>query len=294
MRSPRHSTLRTAGGSHGVRFHCASLMDCRCRGSIPRCACMAQWNPATDRVERRQRSRRMPGCDWSTKVNPVTNGAVGHDRMDAGPAGCLHYVKECQRSWMTRSPAMRPCWAVDAGGYRVTTYAVIDAVVKRTNHANRAIRAYAVLLAIQVGLCSLCSVARADVLSDALATMAPNSWKKINLNQFQDAWTPARPARHSRPHLTQTSAPGAARPGITSARTCSSGAVTRASSRRVDEGNEFYIFHAATGLWERGALPSQVTVHERHRSHRRWNHSARPPPARAGTTSSTWRMWIAS
>ena len=138
------------------------------------------------------------------------------------------------------------------------TYAVVDAVVKRTNHASRAIRAYAVLVAIQFGVCSLCSVARADVMSDALASMAPNSWKKINLNQFQDAWTSElqRPTLGA-PDTNISDWSGAAwdskRNNLLIWGGGQSGLVLNS-----DEGNEFYVFETFTGLWKRGSLPSQI------------------------------------
>lgn len=95
--------------------------------------------------------------------------------------------------------------------------------------------------------------ASATVIDLALSGMAPNSWQKINLNQFQDVWTPAN-----------------LWPTIDSPRSNISGWSGAAwdSKRRdlliyggdvgYEEGNEVYIFHTETGLWDRGSLPSQV------------------------------------
>ena len=134
----------------------------------------------------------------------------------------------------------------------MATYPRIDAA---SNHAHRM---RAVLLAIQVGLCSLCSAAHADVLSDALSTMAPNSWKRINLNQFRDVWTPlAQRVTGPTPESNISAWSGAT--WDNRRRNLLIWGGDQGLFEASDEGNEFYIFHAATGLWERGALPSQVT-----------------------------------
>jgi hypothetical protein len=94
----------------------------------------------------------------------------------------------------------------------------------------------------------------ADVLSGALTSMAPNSWQRLNLNQFQDVWTP----KDLWPTLASPESNISAWSGAAW------------DSRRKDlliwgggigdeQGNEVYIFHATTGLWERGAVPSQIT-----------------------------------
>ncbi|MBE2259828.1 MAG: hypothetical protein H6942_11340 [Candidatus Accumulibacter sp.] len=95
----------------------------------------------------------------------------------------------------------------------------------------------------------------ATVIDLALNSMSANSWQKINVNQFQDVWTPLalRPTPDS-PASNISAWSGAAW-----------------DSRRRDlliyggdigneQGNEVYIFHAETGLWDRGSLPSQIVI----------------------------------
>ncbi len=94
----------------------------------------------------------------------------------------------------------------------------------------------------------------ADVLNNALASMAPNSWQRINLNEFRDVWTPLgqRPTTDS-PESNISSWSGAA---WDSAR---KDVVIWGGNIGNEQGNEVYLFHTTTGLWERGSLPSQIT-----------------------------------
>lgn len=98
------------------------------------------------------------------------------------------------------------------------------------------------------------AVGMADVLQNTLASMTPNSWRKINANQFQDVWTPAdqRPTLDS-PESNISSWSGAA---WDSAR---KDILIWGGNIGNEQGNEVYVFHTTTGLWERGALPSQIT-----------------------------------
>ena len=93
----------------------------------------------------------------------------------------------------------------------------------------------------------------ADVLQSALGSMAPNSWRRINLNEFQDVWTPVdqRPTPDS-PESNISSWSGAA---WDSAR---KNLLIWGGNIGNEQGNEVYIFDTGTGLWERGALPSQI------------------------------------
>lgn len=92
-----------------------------------------------------------------------------------------------------------------------------------------------------------------SIINAALASMAPNTWRKLNLNQFQDAWPPIG----LRPNSTSPS------------RNISgwSGAAWDTSRDKFyiwggdigsEEGNEVYAFNATNGMWERGSLPSAI------------------------------------
>ena len=84
--------------------------------------------------------------------------------------------------------------------------------------------------------------------------MPPNSWQRINLNQFSDVWTPPsqRPTIES-PSSNISAWSGAAWDSTRKNLLIWGGDIGN------EEGNEVYIFNATTGLWSRGALPSQVT-----------------------------------
>lgn len=112
----------------------------------------------------------------------------------------------------------------------------------------------AVLVSMALILGQSPSISVADALNDALGTMAPNSWRRINANEFQTVWTP----------VDQRPTPDSPESNISSW----SGAAWDSTRKDVlvwggnignEQGNEVYIFHTITGLWERGALPSEIT-----------------------------------
>jgi len=97
--------------------------------------------------------------------------------------------------------------------------------------------------------------ANATPLTDALNEMPPNSWRRLNLNQFQDVWTP--PAQR----------PTTASPGTNIS--AWSGAAWDSRRKHLlvwggdigdEQGNEVYLFDTTSGLWKRGSLPSQITT----------------------------------
>ena len=97
--------------------------------------------------------------------------------------------------------------------------------------------------------------ANATPLTDALNEMPPNSWQRLNVNQFQDVWTP--PAQR----------PTTASPA--SNISAWSGAAWDSRRKHLlvwggdignEQGNEVYLFDTTSGLWKRGSLPSQVTT----------------------------------
>lgn len=94
-----------------------------------------------------------------------------------------------------------------------------------------------------------------SVIDTALASMAPNTWRKLNLNKFQDVWTPAA----LRPNQTTPSSnifgySGAAWDSLRAKFHIWGGDIGS------EEGNEVYSFDATTGLWERGSLPSAIPL----------------------------------
>lgn len=93
-----------------------------------------------------------------------------------------------------------------------------------------------------------------NILADALSTMAPNSWQRLNLNEFQSVWTPLaqRPTPDS-PESNISAWSGAAWDSLRKNMYIWGGNIGN------EQGNEVYIFSATTGLWSRGALPSQIT-----------------------------------
>lgn len=114
-----------------------------------------------------------------------------------------------------------------------------------------------VLLAALVGCLGvlLDGGALATPLTDALSEMPANSWRRLNLNEFQDVWTP--PAQR----------PTTAGPG--SNISAWSGAAWDRRRKHLliwggdignEQGNEVYLFDTTTGLWRRGSLPSQITT----------------------------------
>lgn len=95
--------------------------------------------------------------------------------------------------------------------------------------------------------------AGAGVIDDALAMMPGNSWQKINVNRIDEVYTPQQLWVNNRSPSSNISA--------------WSGAAWNPNSDQFliwggdsccEEGNESYVFHADTGLWERGALPSAI------------------------------------
>jgi hypothetical protein len=95
---------------------------------------------------------------------------------------------------------------------------------------------------------------QADVLSSSLASMPPNSWQRLNLNQFQEVWTPKDlwPTLAS-PESNISGWSGAAWDSLRKDLLIWGGDIGD------EQGNEVYVFHTSTGLWERGAVPSQIT-----------------------------------
>ena len=93
-----------------------------------------------------------------------------------------------------------------------------------------------------------------NVLTNTLSSMAPNSWMKINLNEFQDVWTPSgqRPTWAS-PSTNISAWSGAAWDSERKDLHIWGGDIGN------EEGNEIYSFRSSTGLWERSSLPSQIT-----------------------------------
>jgi hypothetical protein len=119
---------------------------------------------------------------------------------------------------------------------------------------NLHMRLLALLATMLAGTFTYSSKAGASTLTEALNAMPPNSWQKINSNQFSSVWTP----------LAQR--PTTASPA--SNISAWSGAAWDARRKQIyiwggdignEQGNEVYIFNAQTGLWSRGALPSAIT-----------------------------------
>ena len=111
---------------------------------------------------------------------------------------------------------------------------------------------------IASGLCvcllSMPGQATADLITDALSGMSANSWQKLNINTFESVWTP----------LAQR--PTTASPGSNISAWSGAAWDSRRNNLLIwggdignEEGNEVYIFSGKTGLWSRGALPSQIT-----------------------------------
>ena len=119
-------------------------------------------------------------------------------------------------------------------------------------------RKRALLLFASIGLSSVVSVSSADVLTDVLGSMAQNSWQRINLNQIQDVWTPLaqRPTTAASPASNISAWSGAAWDSTRKNLMIWGG--DQGWDQASEEGNEFYIFDATTGLWERGSLPSRI------------------------------------
>ena len=116
-------------------------------------------------------------------------------------------------------------------------------------------QASAAAFAAFLAFCAPPNAVAESVLETTLAGMAPNSWAKLNLNRYSSVWTPADQRASNRSPASNISA--------------WSGAAWDSRRKRLmiwggnigyEEGNEFYIFDAVTGLWSRGALPSAVTV----------------------------------
>lgn len=94
-----------------------------------------------------------------------------------------------------------------------------------------------------------------NIIDAAVADMAPNTWKKINLNQFQDIWTPVALRPNSTTPSTNISGySGAAWDSLRGKFHIWGGDIG------TEEGNEVYSFDTKSGLWERGALPSAIPL----------------------------------
>jgi hypothetical protein len=107
---------------------------------------------------------------------------------------------------------------------------------------------------LSLALIGFSPISNGDILQDTLGLMTPNSWVKININEFQDVWTPPelRPTPDS-PHTNILSWSGAAWDPNRKSMYIWGGDIGN------EQGNEVYIFNAATGFWGRGSLPSQIT-----------------------------------
>jgi len=119
----------------------------------------------------------------------------------------------------------------------------------------RALPRMTMLASLCVGLfCLSNGVNASNILTDALGAMAPNSWQRLNLNEFQSVWTPLdqRPTPDS-PSSNISAWSGAAWDSLRKNMYVWGGDIGN------EQGNEVYIFSAITGLWSRGALPSQIT-----------------------------------
>jgi chitodextrinase len=101
----------------------------------------------------------------------------------------------------------------------------------------------------------LVALANATPLTDALNEMPPNSWRRLNVNQFQDVWTPPAQRPTSASPRTNISA--------------WSGAAWDSRRKHLlvwggdigdEQGNEVYLFDTTSELWKRGSLPSQITT----------------------------------
>ena len=111
--------------------------------------------------------------------------------------------------------------------------------------------------ALCVCLLSMPGQASADVIADALGGMPANSWQKLNLNTFQSVWTPfAQRPNHWSPSSNISAWSGAAWDRGRGNLLIWGGDIGE------EQGNEVYIFSGRTGLWSRGALPSQITSTE--------------------------------
>jgi len=117
------------------------------------------------------------------------------------------------------------------------------------------IRISPIAAALCVCLLSMADQASADVIADALGGMPANSWQKLNVNTFQSVWTPfaQRPAFHWSPSSNISAWSGGAWDGGRGNLLIWGGDIGE------EQGNETYIFSGKTGLWSRGALPSQIT-----------------------------------
>ncbi|MET0168302.1 MAG: hypothetical protein ABW318_25340, partial [Vicinamibacterales bacterium] len=108
--------------------------------------------------------------------------------------------------------------------------------------------------ALCVCLLSMPGQASADVIADALSGMPANSWQKLNVNTFQSVWTPfAQQPTHSSPSSNISAWSGAAWDSRRGNLLIFGGDIGE------EEGNEVYVFSGKTGLWSRGASPSQIT-----------------------------------
>lgn len=98
--------------------------------------------------------------------------------------------------------------------------------------------------------------ASAGVIDLALSGMPDNSWQKINVNQFEDVFTPPglRPTIDS-PYSNISAWSGAAWDSKRRDLLIYGGDIGN------EQGNEVYIFHTETGMWDRGSLPSQIVTH---------------------------------
>ena len=117
-------------------------------------------------------------------------------------------------------------------------------------------RLLATASAVATLLAAPAAFAAPTLVAQALTTMAPNSWQRLNLNSFvsvvpQDSQLPIQTFVSPTTKI--------------SAWTGSAWDSTRGNlllwgaAYNGYEGNEVYVWNGSTGLWSRGSLPSQVT-----------------------------------
>ena len=99
------------------------------------------------------------------------------------------------------------------------------------------------------------ATAAPTLVAQALSTMAPNSWQRLNLNSFasvipQDSQLPIQTFASPTTKISAWS--GAAWDSTRGNLMVWGGAYNGY------EGNEVYVWNGSSGLWSRGSLPSQV------------------------------------
>jgi hypothetical protein len=139
---------------------------------------------------------------------------------------------------------------VPAGSYTLTAVAVDDQMLSSVSEP------VSVMVCDDADGNARCDDQSSTSIIDAtLATMPPNTWQKININEFQDVWTPLelRPT-YASPSQNISGWSGAAWDSRRDSFYIWGGNIG------MEEGNEVYAFNATSGMWERGSLPSAVPL----------------------------------